>query len=59
VRSVDDYLYRQALDVPRPRASRWPGTAFIDGLLMYDRLIMERFWRTSAMWAEGNCRTRR
>ena len=21
---------------------------------MYDRLIMERYWRTTAMWAEGN-----
>ena len=54
VRSVDDYLYRQALDVAIEKGFALARHGFIDGLLMYDRLIMERFWRTAMMWAEGN-----
>jgi hypothetical protein len=54
VKSVDDYLHRQALDVAISNGFALARHGFIDGLLMYDRLIMERFWRTTAMWAEGN-----
>lgn len=54
VRSVEDYLNRQALDLAIAKGWGLARHGFIDGLLMYDRLIMERYWRTSMMWAEGN-----
>ena len=54
VTSVEDYLNRQALDVAIGKGFALARHGFIDGLMMYDRLIMERFWRTTPMWAEGN-----
>jgi len=54
VHSVEDYLNRQALDVAIGKGFALARHGFIDGLQLYDRLIMERFWRTTPMWAEGN-----
>ncbi len=54
VHSVDDYLNRQALDVAIGKGFALARHGFIDGLLMYERLIMERYWRTTPMWSEGN-----
>ncbi len=54
VQSVEDYLHRQALDVAIGKGFALARHGFIDGLMMYDRLIMERYWRSNMMWAEGN-----
>jgi len=54
VTSLEDFLYRQALDVAIPKSWGLARHGFIDGLRLYDRLTMEKYWRTNMMWAEGN-----
>jgi len=54
VTSLDDYLYRQGLDVAIPRHYALARHAFIDGFAYYDKLLMETYWKSNPMWAEGN-----
>ena len=54
VTSLRDFHYRQALDVALSKGFALARHGFIDGLHLYDRLTMEKSWRTSAMLAEGN-----
>lgn len=54
VPSLDDFLYRQGLDEALLKHFGLARHGFIDGLQLYDYLTMEKNWRTSLMWAEGN-----
>ncbi len=52
--SLDDFLYRQALDHALTKHFGLARHGFIDGLQLYDHMIMERYWRQAPMFAEGN-----
>ncbi len=54
VTSLDDFLYRQALDVALAKGFALARHGFIDGLILTDRSAMQKYWRTAAMFAEGN-----
>jgi hypothetical protein len=54
VTSLDDFLYRQGLDDAIARHFGLARHGFIDGLRLYDHMTMEKYWRNSLMWAEGN-----
>jgi hypothetical protein len=54
VTSLDDFLYRQALDVAIGKGFALARHGFIDGLLLYDKQTMERYWRQAPMMAEGD-----
>ncbi len=54
VTSLEDFHYRQALDVALSRRFALARHGFIDGLLLYDFLTMERYWQQAAMLAEGD-----
>jgi hypothetical protein len=51
---VDDFLYRQALDVAIQHGFLLGRHGFIDGLWFNDRRIMERYWKRHAFYAEAN-----
>jgi hypothetical protein len=52
--SLDDFLYRQALDVAMQRGFLLGRHGFIDGLWHNDRLIMQNEWKRTALYAEAN-----
>ncbi len=54
VTSLDDYLYRQGLDVAIPKHYALARHAFIDGFDYFDKQVMETYWEQNPMWAEGN-----
>jgi len=54
VTSLDDFHYRQALDVALAHGFGLARHGFIDGLELYDRLTMEKYWRSAVMFAESN-----
>jgi hypothetical protein len=54
VSGLDDFLYRQALDVALTRRFMLARHGFIDGLLLYDFMTMDRYWPQAAMLAEGD-----
>ena len=54
VTSLDDFLYRQALDVAIPHHDALARHAFIDGFDYWDTLVMKKYWKENPMWAEGN-----
>lgn len=54
VTNVEDFYYRQALDVALGKGFALARHGFIDGLSLTDRQTMERYWRSNMMWAEGN-----
>ena len=54
VTSLGDFHYRQALDVALAKGFGLARHGFIDGLMLYDRLTMEKYWRSAVMFAEGN-----
>ncbi len=54
VKSLDDFLYRQALDVALSNGFALARHGFIDGLDTSDKMIMEKYWREHPMWAEGD-----
>ncbi len=51
---VDDFLYRQGLDVALQRGYLLGRHGFIDGLYFTDRQIMEWEWLRRALYAEAN-----
>ncbi len=52
--SMQERMYRQALDVAVSKGFALARHGFIDGLDLVDRQIMEKHWRQLPMWAEGN-----
>jgi Domain of unknown function (DUF4832)/Beta-galactosidase len=54
VTSLDDFLYRQALDVAIPKHYALARHAFIDGFDYFDKQVMQLYWKQNPMWAEGN-----
>jgi hypothetical protein len=54
VTGLDDFLYRQGLDEAISKHFGLARHGFIDGLRLYDHMTMEKNWRTSLMWGEGN-----
>jgi hypothetical protein len=54
VASLDDFLYRQALDVALGKRFALARHGFIDGLLLWDKQTMEKYWPSTPMLAEGD-----
>ena len=54
VTGLEDFHYRQALDVALSNRFALARHGFIDGLLLYDFLTMEKYWPRVAMLAEGD-----
>ena len=53
--TMDEALYSKALDVAAANNFAFIWTGFIDGIgNVYDRVTMERLWRTHPIVAEGN-----
>jgi hypothetical protein len=51
---VNEFLYRQGLDLAVTDGFALARHGFIDGLGAVDYLAMERYWRQVPIWAEGN-----
>ena len=54
VMSLDDFLYRQALDVALAKGFALARHGSIDGLGAWDTAVMRRYWQKAVMLAEGN-----
>lgn len=54
VTDLDDYMYRQALDVAIPKGWALARHAFIDALRFWDRKVMQTYWQAQPMLAESN-----
>jgi hypothetical protein len=54
VTSLEDFHYRQALDIALSKHFALARHGFIDGLLLYDFLTMEKYWPQATMLAEGD-----
>ncbi len=54
VKSLEDYMYRQALDVAVSKGFALARHGFIDGLGEWDKQVMENYWQSSPMLAEGD-----
>ncbi len=54
VKSHEDFLYRQALDVAISKGFALARHGFIDGFDTWDKMTMQKFWKQNPMWAEGN-----
>jgi hypothetical protein len=54
VKSLKDFMYRQALDVAVEEGFALARHGFIDGLDTWDTELMRAYWRDHPMWAEGN-----
>jgi hypothetical protein len=54
VKTLDEFLYRQALDVGVKDGFGMARHGFIDGLGLVDRLAMEKYWKTTPIFAEGD-----
>jgi hypothetical protein len=54
VTGLEDFLYRQALDVALAKRFALARHGFIDGLLLYDFMTMDKYWPQAAMLAEGD-----
>jgi len=54
VTSMEDHVYRQALDIAVARGFALARHGFIDGLALYDRKVMQNYWRKVPMFAESN-----
>ncbi len=54
VSSLEDHMYRQALDVAVTKGFALARHGFIDGLSRWDWKIAQKYWRELPMWAEAN-----
>jgi hypothetical protein len=54
ITSLEDVMYRQALDVAVSRGFALAKHSFMDGLDLWHRAIMEKYWRQSPMFAEDS-----
>ena len=54
VTSLEDYMYRQALDLAVSKGFALARHGFIDGLGIWDKQVMESYWQKSPMLAEGD-----
>ena len=54
ITSLQDVLYRQALDVAVTKGFALAKHSFMDGLNFWHRAVMERYWRQSVMFAEDS-----
>jgi len=54
VKTLDEFLYRQALDVAVSRGFGMARHGFIDGLGLVDREAMEKYWRQTPIFGEGD-----
>ncbi len=54
VNSLEDFMYRQALDVAAAKGFAMEKHGFIDALFTWDKRLMEKYWRLLPMWAEGD-----
>jgi len=54
VKTLDEFLYRQALDVAVSKGFGMARHGFIDGLSLVDRLAMEKYWRQTPIFGEGD-----
>lgn len=54
VHTLDEFLYRQALDVAVSNGFGMARHGFIDGLGLVDRLAMEKYWRQTPIFGEGD-----
>src|SRR5208337_76782 len=54
VRGLEDFVFRQALDVAVTRNFAFARHGFIDGLYTWDTKFMQKYWREYPMWAEGD-----
>jgi hypothetical protein len=54
ITSLADFHYAQALDVALSKGFALALHSFIDGLVVWERLAMEKYWRSVPMLAEGN-----
>jgi hypothetical protein len=54
VKTLDEFLYRQALDVAVSRGFGMARHGFIDGLGLVDREAMEKYWRQAPIFGEGD-----
>jgi len=52
--TLDDFLYRQALDVGLSNGFSLARHGFIDGLMRWDKEVMSRYWRRAPLFAEGD-----
>jgi len=54
VTSLEDHMYRQALDVAVSKGFALARHGFIDGLTRWDWKMAQKYWRELPMWAEAN-----
>lgn len=52
--NLEDFKYRQALDVALANRFALARHGFIDGLIRTDKMLMEEQWRHTPMYAEGD-----
>jgi len=54
VTSLDDFVYRHGLGLALERKFALARHAFIDGFNIWDKSLMQAYWRNNPIWAEGN-----
>jgi len=53
LRNLEDFLYRQALELAITKGFALARHGFIDGLDLLEEKVMENYWHLLPMWAEG------
>jgi hypothetical protein len=54
VTSLEDFVFRQGLELALEKKFVLARHAFIDGFNVWDKLLMQTYWRDHPVWAEGN-----